>query len=159
MAFFKNCRACKAMRGEVSEVETHKKIPPTPMPKGWGSLLLRPRGGSPAPLLCALAWWVVMSYAVGAWCALCLSFGVVCWSALRWGSWLASGGQLYPSKPEQFPSSGADHHAHASGVPPPESLSRCPSGAIFCLSSGCCTSSSSSPVRPSVARWVMLGRC
>lgn len=99
-------------------------------------LLLRSRGGSPASLLCALAWWVGLPYAVGAWRALWLSFGVVCWSALRWGSWSASGGQLYPLKPEQFPSSGADHHAHASGVPPPESLSRCPSGAIFCLSSG-----------------------
>lgn len=40
---------------------------------------------------------------VSTWRALWLSFGVVCWSALRWGSWLASGGQLYPSKPEQFP--------------------------------------------------------
>lgn len=71
MAFFKKCRACKAMRGEVSEVETHKIIPPTPYAQGGGGCcfcalvvaLLRPS--------CALSlggWGCPMRWVLGALC-------------------------------------------------------------------------------------------
>ena len=125
------------MRGEVSEVETHKKRPPTPYAQGVGVVASAPLVVALLRPSCALSlggWRCPMRWVLGALCgSLSGSY------AGQFCGGVVSQPQAVSSTPRSLSSSPALEQIttpHALAVPPPESLSRCPSGAIFCLSSG-----------------------